>query len=84
MLNINNRTDMTEQKRNFDELSKSPASKKKRQFTPSDEKLQHFITISNTSLETDVFLSRQEPSIGEQSSVADQQPSIRQYKNIIF
>ena len=33
----------------------------KRQFTPSDEKLQHLITTSSTLL-IDVFLNRQEPS----------------------
>ena len=63
LLNINSSTDMTEQKRNVDESSKSPPSRKrKRYFTPTDEKFQHLTTTSNTSLETDVFLNRQEPS----------------------
>ena len=78
MLNFNNRADMTEQKNNVDESSKSPASKKKkrkRNSTPSDDKLQHLTTTSNTSLETDAFLIRQEPSIESQSPAAYQQLS---------
>ena len=78
MINFNNRRDMTEQKSNVDESSKSPASKKKkrkRHSTPSDDKLQHLTTTSNTSLKTDVFLNRQEPTIENQSPAADQQLS---------
>ena len=58
---------MTEQKTNVDESSKSPASKKRKcHFTPSDEKLQHLTTTVDTSLERDVFLNRQEPSLQKQ------------------
>ena len=62
LLNFNNRTDMTKQKSNVNESSKSPASKRiKRHSTPSDDKLQLLISTSKISLETDVILKKQEP-----------------------
>ena len=60
LLNSNNKTDMTEQKSNVDESSKSPALKKKRKkskchFTPSHEKLQHLTNTSKHHVFKDVF-----------------------------
>ena len=62
LLNFNNRTDMTKQKSNVNETSKSPASKRrKRHSTPSDDKLQLLISTSKISLEADVISKKQEP-----------------------
>ena len=53
---------MTKQKSNIKETSKSPASKRRqRHSTPLDDNLQLLTTTSNTPLETDVILKRQEP-----------------------
>ena len=74
LLNFNNRTDMTEQKSNIDESSKSPASKKrKRHSRPSDDKLQHLTTTSNISLKTDVVLNRQDLTFEKQLPTTDHQ-----------
>ena len=62
LLNFNSRTDMTKQKSNVNETSKSPASKRRKSHsTPSDDRLQLLTTSSDISLEIDVTLKRQEP-----------------------